>query len=104
MDPELNLNAWILVGNTLNSVLRGPDQLALAEGPLRDRLAALDATLAPVPQQGMIEVLRSLPPADRMLLHDLCLACFERLPDEAETRLGLDRLTAAAVLSLLQVQ
>ncbi|SEB83688.1 hypothetical protein [Terriglobus roseus] len=103
MDPELSLNAWILIGNTLHAVLRGPAQLALADGSLRNRLATLDAKLAPVTQQGMLGALHDLPPADRLLLHDLCEACFGRLQGEAETLLGLDRSTAEPVLALLQV-
>ena len=104
MDQELNLNAWILIGNLLNAVLRGPQQVALADGPLRDHLALLDATLAAVDQQGMIDALRGLSAGDRRLLRDLCVACFDRLREEAPTLLGLDRLTAEPVLALLQAQ
>lgn len=88
----------------LNAVLRGPEQLALADGPLHDRLAKLDATLDPVTQQGMMDALGGLPPGDRTLLHDVCLACYDRLRDGAEGLLGLDRPTAAPVLALLQGQ
>jgi hypothetical protein len=102
MDQELNLNAWVLVGNTLHLVLRGPAQVALAGGPIRDHMALLDAALAPVNQQGMIDALRNLPLSDRTLLHDLCTACFDRLRDEAPAMLGMDRSTAESVLALLR--
>ncbi len=104
MDQELSLNAWILIGNLLNAVLRGPQQVALADGPLRDHLVLLHATLAPVDQQSMIDVLREMSPKDRALLHDLCVACFDRLRDESRPLLGLDRSTAEPVLALLQAQ
>ena len=102
MDQELNLNAWILLGNTLHAVLRGPTQVLLADDSLRARLTALEATLAPVAPHGMVDAVQALSPPDRILLHDMCSACFDRLHDEATSILGLDRSTAGPVLALLQ--
>ncbi|AFL86586.1 hypothetical protein Terro_0237 [Terriglobus roseus DSM 18391] len=102
MDQELKLNTWVLLGNTLNAVLRGPQQVALADEELRVRLLALEATLAPVTPEGMVDAVQALTVSDRMLLHDLCVACFDRLGEEAATLVGVDRATGEPVLALLQ--
>jgi hypothetical protein len=97
---ELGFNAWILIGNVLNAVLRGKNAMAI--GPNRAVIQRLDTLLEPIQPERMLDTLQNLSKEERLLLLETCIAAQNVAGDEAETTLGLNREDAKPVLAFLQ--
>jgi hypothetical protein len=97
---EIGFNAWILIGNVLNTILRAAP--VLMEGADQDRLQQIDQTLRSIHPPQMLAALNGLQPADRQLLLRACLHAFHGAGSEAQTTLGLDWETAQPVIALLR--
>jgi hypothetical protein len=98
-DAELGFNAWVLIGNALHTLLRGPQ--AAPHSLADERLSRLDAILEPVQPPQMLSVLSSLSSNDRRVLIDACNRAFAVAGKESLTVLGVSEENAAPVLAFL---
>jgi hypothetical protein len=96
---ELSFDAWILIGNVLNALLRGA---AAHAGALdRSALSALDDKLQILQPPQMLSALRDLTPRQRDLLREACEQAFAAAGTEDVAVLGLSKAEAQPVLDLL---
>jgi hypothetical protein len=98
---EVGFEAWVLIGNVLNLLLRGYSWEPNAATPSRVTLARLEDTLKPLQPSQMLASLQAMPSEDRLSLLQACEFAFALAGTEAQTVLGLQAEEASPVLSLL---
>ncbi len=103
-EAELGFNAWVLIGNVLNRLLRGETTAHFADASRSKRLAALDVRLQPVAPEGMLAALTALNTEDRAWLLGAVTDAVRAAGDDAETTSGLDREAALQTLEGLMRQ
>jgi len=74
-NEELAFNAWILIGNVLQTLLRGAGANAAIDLDQAE-LAHLDGALQPIQPPQMLETLRNLTESQRNLLRKACKQAF----------------------------
>jgi len=99
-NEELAFNAWILIGNVLQTLLRGAGANAATDLDQAE-LTHLDEALQPIQPPQMLETLRSLSETQRHLLHEATKRAFALAGTEAESVLGLTENDAHPVLAFL---
>jgi hypothetical protein len=93
---ELAFNAWILIGNVLQTLPRGAADNA--------ELYNLNLKLQPVQPPQMLETLSSLTSAQRAQLHAAAAEALANAGADSESTLGLSKVDAQPVLSFLADQ
>lgn len=103
MNPEAEMNAYVLLPNAVNLLLQSHDfDFEKHVSASRDEVAAALARLLDAKPNAMAEYLASISQAERNVLHRCLLVCLKALDEYAfEQRLGLPKDVSGEVLELL---
>ena len=108
MASQLDLHAYIFLGNALNYLVNAVEQdgaMAEALGVVTDRgaaqLRALFAAVEPLKPGNFFEGLAALPEDERQLLLRAARWCVDSLGEEFETRMGIYPAEAEEVIAAL---
>jgi hypothetical protein len=106
MSAELDLNAYVLLGNALNYLVSGAGVDSEAQlGVPAAAIASLYRRIEPLTPRDILPAIAAFPPVERSLLDRCCRYCLRTIAEyRIPTLLGLPRAVAEDVLTQLALE